>query len=303
MNFSFKLTQQQKEEYNLTAKHLIKQPKVQEWLKKYDVCEDIVFDYPNKFQMWLSSIHICEHCKGLMECKQKKVGQYLEMSLDQDGIIDFSINECLYSLKLKQELQHERNYVYHHLSTEQLKIDLTNLTLENESYEYKALISEIAKLLVKDNSKKGLYLFGVPGVGKSYLAAGISNYYAKHNKSCAFLHMPTFISELKLYFNDNEAFRKFLNQIQKVDVLVLDDIGGENITLWSRDDILLPILNERMEQKKLTFFTSNYTIEDLKERYFQTNNKIYDPIGGERLIERINVLAHIEFLQGVTRRK
>ena len=38
-----------------------------------------------------------------------------------------------------------------------------------------------------------------------------------------------------------------LRSIRNAEVVVFDDIGGESVTAWSRDDILLPLMDARME--------------------------------------------------------
>ena len=74
-------------------------------------------------------------------------------------------------------------------------------------------------------------------------------------------------SKLKRLFQDNEAMEELLAKIAKAKVVVFDDIGGESVTAWSRDDVLLPLLDERMNSHRLTYFTSNYTMAELQQRY------------------------------------
>lgn len=50
----------------------------------------------------------------------------------------------------------------------------------------------------------------------------------------------------------------------KLDLLLLDDIGAETVTNWSRDEILGTILQYRMENNLSTFITSNLNISELE---------------------------------------
>ena len=52
-----------------------------------------------------------------------------------------------------------------------------------------------------------------------------------------------------------------------VDYLLLDEIGEENVTAWSRDEILLTILSYRLLNHLPTFFTSLYDYHELKKIY------------------------------------
>ena len=58
-----------------------------------------------------------------------------------------------------------------------------------------------------------------------------------------------------------------------------------------------------MEQQRLTLFTSNYNLNDLKVRYAMNGTRTSEPMAAERLIERIRTLADEEFVKGESRRK
>ena len=83
--------------------------------------------------------------------------------------------------------------------------------------------------------------------------------------------------------------------------MLLDDIGAENCSNWSRDEILGPILQYRMESNLPTFFTSNLTIEELEESLSQTSSGV-DKVKARRIIERIKQLTIQEKLVSKNRR-
>ena len=106
---------------------------------------------------------------------------------------------------------------------------------------------------------------------------------------CAFINVPTLIVELKEQFSqDNKS--NILNELKSVDILVLDDIGGENVTAWSRDEVLNSILSERALRKLPTFFTSVYSFDELKQYYVLTKQK-GDTIKVERLVEKMKAVS------------
>ena len=72
-----------------------------------------------------------------------------------------------------------------------------------------------------------------------------------------------------------------------VEILLLDDIGAEYLTEWSRDEILEPILNYRMENNLATFFTSNYSIDELEKHFSLGGNSLRS----RRILDRIKTLA------------
>ena len=75
------------------------------------------------------------------------------------------------------------------------------------------------------------------------------------------------------------------------DILLLDDIGAENNSPWSRDEVLGTILQYRMDNNLITFFTSNFTINEL-ETILSETSKGTDIIKAKRIIERIKSLTN-----------
>lgn len=164
-------------------------------------------------------------------------------------------------------------------------------------------IADIRTFLVnyrKNNHSKGLYLSGDFGVGKTYLLAGFANAVATMNKQVIFLHLPTFIANLASHFNDNSLADE-VQRIAQCDLLIIDDIGAETLSQWSRDEVLAVILQARMDNVLPTFFSSNMAMKELKEHFKETKNAI-DPVKAARLMERVRFLAKEITVSGPNRR-
>lgn len=300
MDIQFPLSEEQKRYKEHLYESLIKEKHVIEWLQKYNLSQTFVYEHTGKFSDWLSDVKKCDACRGLAYCAQQIKGQYMDLYMDQ--FLALGIHRCDYYKQEESKLSHGAYYLETKLSKEQLLIDLSKLDCSKESDAYAKTVLRIMDLIENEHPQKGLYLWGKPGVGKSFLMIGITNVYTKRRIRCAFVNVPTWISELKRMFHDHDAMEKVLRTLRNVDVLALDDIGGESISVWSRDDVLLPLLDYRMEHKKLTFFTSNYAMKELKERYRVTANNQSEPMAAERLLERIKTLADAEFVKGESRR-
>lgn len=137
---------------------------------------------------------------------------------------------------------------------------------------------------------KGCYLCGNYGVGKTYLMAVLANNLAGLGAKVCFMHMPTFVAELNGFIAQKKDVNKLIYKICVSDVLILDDIGAERLSDWSRDNVLGVILQYRMDNRMLTFFTSNLDLEALQNSLEETNQGI-SKIKAERLMQRIRFLS------------
>ena len=149
---------------------------------------------------------------------------------------------------------------------------------------------------------KGLYLTGNFGCGKTYLISACLNELAKKNHKIAIIYYPEFLRSLKESFGDNEEYNNKFNFIKKIELLLIDDIGAETMTEWSRDEVLGTILQYRMQEGLTTFFTSNLTIKDLEE-HFSVSHGGVEKVKAKRIIERIKQLTTEMLMVSVNKRK
>ena len=167
-----------------------------------------------------------------------------------------------------------------------------------------ALIYDFLNKFKKDPHQKGLYISGEFGVGKTYILAGLANYVVTNiNKNVIFLHVPTFIAGLASHFDDNSpiSLQEEIRRISECDLLILDDIGAESLSQWSRDDVLGVILQARMDNVLPTFFSSNLDMEALQSHFEETRNAT-DPVKARRLMQRVRFLAKEIVVPGPDRR-
>ena len=152
----------------------------------------------------------------------------------------------------------------------------------------------------KVNTLKGLYLHGSFGSGKTFLIAALLNELeVKKNAQIEIVYFPELLRNMK---EDFSLVEDKLRYLQTVDILLLDDIGAESVTVWGRDEILGTILQYRMNNKLSTFFTSNLTIEELEKHLALTKNS-EDKVKARRIVERIKQLTDDLELVSVNRRK
>lgn len=300
LSFTYEMSEEAKAKKQALLAALKQDTRVLAFLKEHNLHEDALASHSGMFQQWIETLDTCAHCQGLAFCPFQPRGHYLELTYD--GLFTYGWKPCAYHRDERMRFAHEKQYSVMDFARSDLSIDLTQVPLQQESKEYRDVFTHVMSHLLQERNERGIYLCGPPGVGKSYLCIGIANYYAKRGTRCAFVNVPHLISSLKRLFHDNDAMEELLSQITHAPIAVFDDIGGESVTAWSRDDVLLPLLDARMNQHRLTYFTSNYTIMELQERYALANAKNSEPVAALRLVERVKALSGEKILKGRSRR-
>ena len=150
--------------------------------------------------------------------------------------------------------------------------------------------------------RKGLYLYGDFGVGKSFMVAALAHDLSeKRGVSSTLLHYPSFVIDVKNAIGYGNV-KTLVDEIKLSEVLILDDIGAEQSTAWVRDEILQVILQYRMQENLPTFFTSNFDFEDLEKHFAKVKQGPDETWEARRVMERIRYLAEETRLEGVNRR-
>ena len=206
-----------------------------------------------------------------------------------DGILNFTYKaSSLKEQELKEVEYLKQGYKFEVSKTVRNAKMSEIYTNDKNRIEIIKWITKFIKDYKEGKTTKGLYLSGNFGSGKSYIISALLNELVKDGYTCAMIYYPEFLRILKSSFNSD--FEEQYDYARKSDLLLLDDIGAENITDWSRDEILGPILQYRMDNNLATFFTSNLSKEEL-EIHLSEGKQSIDKLKAKRIIERINYLT------------
>lgn len=300
IKYSFPLDPEALRARDMLATRLLETSEVRSFMEKYSCPESIVIEHASMFGRWLDRVKQSRDITLDMIRDDESKGHFLDLRYDDaTGILE----EYFVTLPQLEALKKQRSYLSRYkimpLSKSLHNASFETLNFKGESQSYEALASLMMRFTLSDET--GYYLYGDLGVGKTYLAACVSNYFAKHDHDVAFIHVPTFLNLIKESFN-NDELRVDLSRLKKVKLLVLDDLGAEPITPWSRDEILLMLLNERYENKMKTIITSNITPDKLVQLYKVDARGSEDLIRSRRLVDRILSLTKPVEMIGDNRR-
>ena len=270
-----------------------------EYISKLGMKEDILMKYTSSLEDAFLECQNCKKCKGL-DCCSNKVQGYTLTPIKEKDLINFSYVVCKYE---KERI--ERDAYKDNLDLYDMPKALQEANFRNIHKDDKARIpiikhfKEFIDNYDNEEKPKGVYLTGSFGSGKTYLIAALFNDLAKKGIKSVLIYYPEFLSRLKSSFNSN--YGEQLDYIKKIPLLLLDDIGAENCSNWSRDEVLGPILQYRMDNHLPTFFTSNLTLEELEKALSITSSGV-DKVKARRIIERIKQLTKTFELVGDNRR-
>ena len=112
-----------------------------------------------------------------------------------------------------------------------------------------------------------LYLYGAPGLGKTFLSACIARTVADRGYSVVYETANHLFAKLEqAKFSPNEENRREAAKFLECDLLIIDDLGtempGQFVTA-----ALYSLLNDRLLKNKPMVISTNLNVEDIKRRY------------------------------------
>lgn len=268
---------------------LLSQPEVTAVLSEHEAKIDMreLPSFMNALNEFVIGSRKCQGCINLLMCKQPIRG-HMPIISPHLGRLKLGFSPCHY-FKSQEHLSHIQTF---HMPKSMINANFETMYAEANREELFRLGLDFVLNYQKDAYKKGLFLYGSLGSGKTYAMCAVANELAKRGVGCAVVYFPELIAQIKASFGSNEGAGDATTQkLKDVPVLMLDDIGSESVTSWMRDEVLGRILNHRMMHELPTFFTSNFNLEQLQTHYELTTRNEYEPVKAARILERIKALA------------
>lgn len=288
------------EKYELMKQQVLTDPKVMRFLRENpDISDTHADKLLSSFYTFKNEQQACSNCPGLDRCPNLMQGYRSELTRVRQTV-ELRYKPC----ELKIHDEHKKSMasliksyfipkeilgatfdrLYKH------SIDDTRRNAISKAYEF-------VQMAGTSQPVKGIYFYGKFGVGKTYLLGAIANGLAEKGIHSLMVHTPEFLREMKQSLSDG-SFDTKMELLKTVPVLMLDDIGAENMTNWVRDEIIGVILQYRMMEKLPTLYTSNCDYDMLQQHLSYSQKGGLDEVKALRIMERIKHLSSPVFMGG-----
>lgn len=292
------------ERYSEMRKEVLAHPGVQNFLENNsDEIDAPTIDRGlGKLYEYIDQSHDCNKCPSLDACINHLKGFEPNLVLER-GTIGISYTKC--RLKEAHDNKRHASSLIHsmYMPKEVMQATLSSFDLDDSRMEaFRAVGDFLDQATGPDNlPEKGLYLYGQFGIGKSYLLSAVANELAEINVKSVLVFVPEFMREMKQAIGD-QTLQEKVDYVKKADVLMLDDIGAEAMSSWTRDEVLGTILHYRMSEKLPTFMSSNFSYSELEYHLTYSQRGEKEDLKAARIMERIRALTTPVKLDGRNRR-
>ncbi|GGG83636.1 primosomal protein DnaI [Staphylococcus pragensis] len=234
--------------------------------------------------------HDYEHCPNFVK------GHIPELYIENERI-KIRYKQCPCKIKHDEARINSQLITAHHMQRDTLNAKVKDIyTNGRHRLDIAMAVNDICKKLVNKENVKGLYIHGPFGTGKSFILGAIANQLKSKNVPSTIVYLPEYIRTLKSGFKDG-SYEKKLQRIREANILMLDDIGAEEVTPWVRDEVIGPLLHYRMVHELPTFFSSNLNLDEL-EHHLANTREGAEQTKAARIVERIKSLTNAYYLDG-----
>lgn len=139
------------------------------------------------------------------------------------------------------------------------------------------MVREKARLYSSDFGKTmaGFIFSGRPGTGKNHLAAAICNELLRRNKTVLIISVADIMSAMRETFNNSDTLKteeRLLDDLSRVDLLVIDEIGVQNESRYEKV-VINQIVDRRTASRRPTGMLTNL---DEAGMYRQLGERVMD---------------------------
>ena len=122
---------------------------------------------------------------------------------------------------------------------------------------------------IESAEQKNLLFLGTPGTGKTFLSGCIANEIISKGYTVLYQTAPLLLDSIfdYKYNQKNTSSKELYNSLFQVNLLIIDDLGTENLTV-ARFSELFTVINARLlNPKTKTIISTNLNLEKLASSY------------------------------------
>ena len=252
-------------------------------VEKLQLTDNDIILYYELLNNYISINKSCENCKSMKDCTHSTKGHKYGLKVDDFGDLTDYFTICSF---YQDYYTKKKNLIYSTFDTEDvLDENQKRFILDNPSLLGLDNIKKIVAIQT-NTSKSGVYLKVNNSKIRLKLIKSLAYNLLKNHKVSIVKFsdlLKTIKSEFKI--KEQDTFKILLDS----EILIIDGLGNEAITAWSRDEILLSLLDNRLQSDKTTILCSEYSIEDLKKLYKLGYN---DDAKANQLIDKIKEICN-----------
>lgn len=248
-------------------------------LNDLKVTDEEIITYYELFNYYVTINQKCFHCQNKNECNHSTKGMIYQIVRDQYQELTDNFTICKF---YQDYYTRKNNLLFTTFNVEELLDESQkNFILDNVALLGKEFTTKIISLL------KGQRISG------AFLQLKDSKIRLKLLKSLAFglllkyqvciVKFSDLLKEIKNDFKYTDKEDTF-SLVLKSDILIIDGLGNESITTWSRDEVLLSLLDNRLQSDKTTILCSEFSLDELAKSYKISYN---DEAKAQHLIDKI----------------
>ncbi|MER2088852.1 MAG: primosomal protein DnaI [Sporosarcina sp.] len=292
--------------YEELRREVMESPGVQQFLTDHSdvVDSEVVERSLGKLYEYASASHGCGKCPDLSGCVNIMNGFEPKLVLAR-GLIDVEYTKCPNRLIDEDQRNITKMIDSMYMPKDVMEAKLHDIDMFFDDSRVKAVRAAKDFLNFFDETGKlpdrGLYIYGPFGIGKSFVLGALANELANRRVRTVAVYVPEFLREMKQSIQDQTLNEK-IEFVKNAQVLMLDDIGAETMSAWTRDEVLGTILQFRMAEKLPTFFTSNFNYTELEDHLTYSQRGEKEAVKAARIMERIRMISSPVRLQGENRR-
>ena len=218
----------------------------------------------------------------------------LEQQLVQPQTHDLGFDERL-ALLVEREVLHRENRRWARLlKAARLRV---NACVEDIDYRHPRGLekSRMAALASCDwiRQSHNLCITGSTGCGKTWLACALGNQACRQGLAVRYLRLPNLFEQLRIAHGDG-SYPRLMNQLLKMDLLIIDDWGIQKMSAAQRQD-LMEVIEDRHDRRS-TLVASQLPTE-------HWHDYLGEATLADAILDRLLHAAHRLNLRGESMRK